>query len=239
MFAPGTGYVFLTASVAAAGAVLPCVWNSMTARSATSRSAAAWAVEAAALIPTLVVFAVMLPLLPFAYAALGSVVWPLSTVLLSVAALALMPLLAAAHPRARRVVIVGAGLIAVTGALATFILPTYSADWPERINFEYQLDADTGGAHWVAQSDSRRLPAQITRAAGFDPVPRPPLEGGASVRFYAPAPQLKLAAPPTQPRRAHCRRVLGGCRLSLRSVLAVSAGRARRMGDISGKRENQ
>ncbi len=196
MFAPGTGYVFLTASIAAAGALLPCVWNSMTPRSAASRSAAAWAVEAAALIPTLVIFAVMLPLLPFAYAALGSVVWPLSTVLLSVAALALMPLLAAAHHRARRVIIVGAGLIVVAALLRPSscrpIRPTGPSASILNTSWMPTPAARTG---WRSPTRNVCPPRSPARPISIRPRSSHSSREGASPIFYAPAPRLNLAAP--------------------------------------------
>jgi hypothetical protein len=88
-----------------------------------------------------------------------------------------------------------AALFAMGGAVLTLSLPTYSADWPERINVEYWLDADTGRAHYLARCDSLRLPAALAAAAHFDPVPRPRFAGDASPAFYAAAPKLGLAAP--------------------------------------------
>ncbi len=129
------------------------------------------------------------------YPALGSLAWPVSTLLLGLGAATLLPLLAAAGDRARRQVIATAALFAVGGALFTLGLPTYSADWPERINLEYWWDPDTGQSHYLARCDSRRLPAALTAAARFDPVPRPRFAGGGSMAFYAPAPKLELAAP--------------------------------------------
>ena len=66
-----------------------------------------------------------------------------------------------------------AALFAAGGALLTLGLPTYSADWPERVNLEYWRDADTGQSHYLARCDSLRLPAALAAAAHFDPVPRP------------------------------------------------------------------
>ena len=187
---PGTSFVFCLTAFAAALAALPCIFGFLSARTPST-----WAVDAAALVPALVIFAATLPLLPFAYTALGSVAWPLSTLLLCLGTAALLPLLAAASRQGRQRVIALAALIALGGTLMTLVLPTYSADWPQRINFEYWLDADTGQAHWLAQPDSLRLPAQIARAADFDPLPRPRYAGSASLRFYATAPRLELAAP--------------------------------------------
>ena len=38
------------------------------------------------------------------------------------------------------------------------LLPTYSASWPQRVNIEYWLDADSGRAHWYTQTASLHLP---------------------------------------------------------------------------------
>ena len=77
----------------------------------------------------------------------------------------------------------------------TLFLPTYSAEWPERINVEYWYDADTGQSHYLALCDSLRLPTAFAAAAQFDPAPRPRFTGSASLAFYAAAPTVVLAAP--------------------------------------------
>jgi hypothetical protein len=149
----------------------------------------------AALFPALVTFAAVFPLLPFLYMALGSLAWPVSTLALGLGAATLLPLLAAAGGRARRQVMATAALFAVGGIAVTLSLPTYSADWPERINLEYWLDADTGQSHYLARCDSLRLPAALAAAAQFDRVPRPRFAGSGSLAFYAAAPKRALAAP--------------------------------------------
>ena len=52
------------------------------------------------------------------------------------------------------------------------LLPTYSESWPQRINIEYWVDADSGNAHWWTQSASLHLPRAMGEALKFDPVPR-------------------------------------------------------------------
>jgi hypothetical protein len=121
--------------------------------------------------------------------------WPVSTLVLGLGAATLLPLLAAASRRARRQVMATASLFAVGGLAVTLSLPTYSAEWPERINLEYWLDADTGQSHYLARCDSLRLPAALAAAAPFETVPRPRFAGSGSLAFYAAAPQLGLAAP--------------------------------------------
>jgi Peptidase family M28 len=190
VFAPGASFVLLLAAMAAALGAMPSMVGL-----ARSRGLSRWATEFAALFPLLVLFAAALPQLRFLYLALGSLAWPVSTLVLSLGAATLLPLLAAANGRARRIVIAAAGLAAVAGTLLTLSFPTYSADWPERINLEYWLDADTGQSHYLARCDGGRLPAALAAAAQFDPVPRPRIAGGTSLAFYAVAPRLALASP--------------------------------------------
>ena len=90
-------------------------------------------------------------------------------------------------------IIAAAALVAAGGLVCTLCLPVYSAAWPERVNVEYWLDADTGQANYLARCDSSRLPATLAAAAHFDPVPRPRFAGGAAQAFYAAAPRLALA----------------------------------------------
>jgi hypothetical protein len=187
---PGASFALLLAAAAAALGGLPCA-----AWTVSARSPPAAAVEAAAILPALVLFAAVFPLVRFLYTAVGSLAWPLSTLLLGLGAATLLPLLAAAGAQGRRVVIGAAALTAAAGALLTLALPSYSAEWPERVNLEYWLDADTGEAHYLAECDAVRPPAFLGTLARFDPVSRPRFPGSGLKGFFAPAPVLTLAAP--------------------------------------------
>ncbi|HEY1315381.1 MAG TPA: M28 family peptidase [Steroidobacteraceae bacterium] len=187
---PGASFVWLLTAIASALAALPC-----TISAAQRRSPPPWAPALAALLPTLVFFAAVIPVLRFLYAALGSLGWPVNTVVLCLGTATLLPLLAAATRQMRRAVIASAALTTIGGALLTLALPTYSADWPQRINLEYWLDADSGQAHYLARCDSRRLPATLAAAAHFDPAPHPRFAGSAAPAFHADAPATPLAAP--------------------------------------------
>jgi hypothetical protein len=189
-FIPDASFVLLLTSIAAGLAALPSV-----VRAARSRTPPPWAAEFAALLPALVIFATVFPLSQFLYTALGSLAWPILTLLLSLGAVMLLPLLAAAGRRARHGIIGTAAMLVLGGLAATLSLPTYSADWPERINIEYWLDADTGQSHYLARCDSLRLPPELGAAAHFDPVPRPRFAGSAALAFYAVAPKVALATP--------------------------------------------
>jgi hypothetical protein len=187
-FVPGASFVFLPTAIASGLGALPCavsLWRSTAPRP--------WALDTAALLPALTQFATVLPLVGLMYVSLGSPAWPLSTLLLGLGTSVLLPLMAIASGRLCRVVRVIAALITVTGLLITVCSPVYSAQWPERINLEYWLDADTGESHFLARCDSMRLPEAL--AAQFDSAPRPRFAGSATHGFYAAAPTLALAAP--------------------------------------------
>jgi hypothetical protein len=198
---PGASFVFLLTAVAAGLGALPVALSL-----ARSRAAASWAAGFAALLPMLVIFAALFAQLQFLYMALGSLAWPVSTLVLGLGAATLMPLLAAATRRARQRILNAAALLAAGGALLTLCLPTYSTEWPQRINLEYWWDSDTGQAHYLARCDSLRLPAALAAAARFDPAARPRFPGSAAPAFYAAAskplqqsmaaPELLLTAPP-------------------------------------------
>jgi len=190
VFVPGASFLALLPTLAAALAALP-----FTCMTAGGRAPPAWSRDGAALAPLWVRFAVALPLLRFLYMALGGLAWPVSTLLICVGSIGLLPLLARATGRARQAVMALNGVIAVGGALITLSLPTYSADWPQRVNLEYWLDADAGQAHILAQCSATRLPPALAAAARFDPIPHPPYPGSTLRAFYAPAPILELAAP--------------------------------------------
>jgi hypothetical protein len=198
---PGASFVFLLTAVAAGLGALPVTFSL-----ARSRPAASWAAGFAALLPVLVIFTALFAQLQFLYMALGSLAWPVSTLVLDLGAATLLPLLAAATRRARQRIINAAAVLAAGGALLTLCLPTYSTEWPQRINLEYWFDSDTGQSHYLARCDSR-LPAALAAAARFDAVPRPRFPGSASPAFYAAAstpplrhsmgaPELLLTAPP-------------------------------------------
>jgi hypothetical protein len=186
----GASFVLLLAALAAGLGALP-----HTIRLARARALTGWTADAAAMLPALVIFAGLFTVLRFMYMALGSLAWPISTLLLSLGTATLLPsLTVAGRPACRRIIVV-TSLIIVGGLGVTLYLPTYSTDWPEHINVEYWFDADTARSTYVVRADSRILPPALIGAAHFDPVPRPRFEGSGALAFYAPAPELKLDAP--------------------------------------------
>ncbi|MEP6885970.1 MAG: M20/M25/M40 family metallo-hydrolase [Gammaproteobacteria bacterium] len=190
VWVPGASYPWLMTVIAAVLGALPC-----TVSWARSQTPAQWAAEMAALLPTYVFFGAVFPQLQFLYTALGSLAWPVSALVLGLGAASLLPLLAAAPHRSRLTVMGVAATFVVGGTLAAFFLPTYSTDWPERINLEYWLDTDTGQSQYLARSDSQRLPASLAAAAHFDPLRRPRFAGSGVLAFTAAAPRMALAAP--------------------------------------------
>jgi hypothetical protein len=187
---PGASFPFLLTAAAAGVGALPFTISLLK-----SEPHPMWASDLAATLPALVLFGAEFPLLQFLYMALGSLAWPLSTLVLSIGAASLLPLLARASRGVQRIVVALAALTALGGAIVALRVPAYSAEWPERVNLEYWLDADTGESHYLARCDSLRLPATLAAAAHFEPIPRPRFAGSASRAFYADAPLLALAPP--------------------------------------------
>jgi hypothetical protein len=187
---PGASYLFLLTAGAAGVGALPFAVSLL--KSETPKVGAS---DLAALLPALVLFGMEFPLLQFLYMALGSLAWPVSTLVLSIGTASLLPLLARASGTAQRIVVALAALTVLGGAVTALRIPAYSADWPERVNLEYWLDVDSGESHYLARCDSMRLPATLAAAAHFEPIPRPRFAGSASRAFYADAPLFALAPP--------------------------------------------
>jgi hypothetical protein len=190
VIAPGASFLLLLTAAAAGMGALPA-----TVSLRKSEAPPAWACDLAAILPALVLFGAVFPLLQFLYMALGSPAWPLSTLVLGIGTASLLPLLARASGKARWIVAAFAASTALAGAMVALRSPPYSADWPERVNLEYWLDVDSGESHYLASCDSQRLPATLAAAAHFEPVARPRFAGSASRAFYADAPLFALAPP--------------------------------------------
>jgi len=187
---PAAGYVDLLAALAAVLGFVPTAWALRQGRRP-SQGAADFAV----LFPGLIALSLLMPLLLLLYPALGAPAWPIGTVTLCVTAAFLLPLLGnATRPARLRLTLIAA--VATFGAICiTVLLPTYSQGWPQRVNVEYWLDADSGRAHWYTQTASLRLPGAMDETTKFDPVPRDRFPGYPLKGFFGEAPVLKLAAP--------------------------------------------
>jgi Peptidase family M28 len=75
------------------------------------------------------------------------------------------------------------------------VVPPYSAKAPERVNFLFFQDADTGNAQWVVQPDSGRLPEPIRLAAAFHNADHGAFPWDTRPAFFADAPHLELPPP--------------------------------------------
>jgi hypothetical protein len=187
---PAAGYVVLLAALAAALGIAPTAFALLKSRTLSPGIA-----EFALLFPGLIAFAVLLPLLLLLYPALGAPAWPIVTIALCVTTGFLLPLLGSAARPVRSRLALLAGVAAFGAICVTVLLPTYSTSWPQRINVEYWMDADSGRAHWFTQTASLHLPRSMDETLKFDPVPRERFPGYPFKGFYAQAPELKLAAP--------------------------------------------
>ena len=187
---PAAGYVPLLAALAAAIGFAPSGW-ALIREGRPSQGAA----DFAALFPGLICLSSLLPLLLLLYPALGAPAWPIGTIALCVMGGFLLPLLVnATRPARQRLTVIAAAT--TFGAICiTVLLPTYSESWPQRVNVEYWVDADSGDAHWYTQSASLRLPRAMDETLKFDPTPRDRFQGFPLKGFFAKAPALKLALP--------------------------------------------
>jgi hypothetical protein len=186
--APATCFVLVVPAFGAALGVLPCL------RRPTVGGPAPWHFTAAALLPALLFFALVLPMLWLLYDALGTLAWPVITVVLSFGAVMLLPLLAAAGRRRRHRLALAAAAIAVAAALVGVTLPLYSPDWPQGIDLEYWKDTDQDTSQWLART-GRPLPPALAAAGHFGASPHSRFPGSLSRAYFAPAPVLPLPAP--------------------------------------------
>jgi hypothetical protein len=86
-------------------------------------------------------------------------------------------------------------LLAALFLFATRVVPTYSAKSPERVNFQYVRNADSGMASWVVQAESGRLPEPIRLATRFRRAENGYFPWDTKTAFVADAPHTDLAAP--------------------------------------------
>src|SRR5262249_40603743 len=141
----GASFSLLLASWAAALAGLPCALAALR-----FRAPSPWRRDLASVLPALVLFTSLASQLRFLYEALGSPAWPIATFLLALTSLYVMPMLVVASQLARRLLANIAAAACAFGVALTLILPTYSKEWPERVNLEYWQDADVRQAHYFA-----------------------------------------------------------------------------------------
>jgi Peptidase family M28 len=186
---PGASFIVLVPAVAAALAAAPSAWGRSGGVSRVNRSVAVLA-------PLWVAMLVGAPIISLCYSALGILSWPVITLLLSLSAMLLLPLLARNEmARTTRRLLGISAAAAFAGLAVALILPTYSAQWPQRLSFQYRLDSDAHRAFWIADPSSRVLPAKLTTSASFNPKSQPEFAGSAAQVYFAPAPLRTLDAP--------------------------------------------
>jgi hypothetical protein len=186
---PGLSYVVLVPTLVAVLAVLPAVFIPPERR---------WTRDFAVLLPLVASAIVLMPLILLLYRAMGNqslVGIALATALLVTP---LFPLCA----DFRGIASIGgiamrwsALLVVALAAFAATVVPAYSAKSPERVNFDYALDADSGMARWIVYPDSGHLQAPIQLAGNFQRAPHGAFPWDPHKSFVADAPHLDLSAP--------------------------------------------
>jgi len=187
--APGLSHMLVVPAAIAACAALPA-----TIRRKESSAPSSLAV----LLPLAAAAIVSMSLLIEMYAALGEpalmLIAGLTALLLTPAAPLAVDVRAVAGFRGLAV----PWIAIVLGALFLFgavIVPAYSAKTPERVNFRYLEDADSGKAQWAVEPDSGHLPEAIRLAANFHQADKSYLPWDTNHAFLTDAPHRDLAPP--------------------------------------------
>ena len=96
----------------------------------------------------------------------------------------------------RGVIIVWTPVIATGLAMfAAIIVSPFSAKSPERMNFSYWQDSDSGASQWIVEPRSGRLPEPVRLAADFHRSEQGAFPWDRQIAFLTGAPHLTLAAP--------------------------------------------
>lgn len=186
---PGLSYVILVPFGVAVLAALPAVLM---------RNERGWPRDLALLVPLAASAIVLMPLILLLYSAMGNpslVAIALATVLLVTP---LFPLCSDLQQASgfSGLALRWSPLLAVALAIfAAAVVPAYSAKSPERVNFEYALDADSGVARWLVYPGSGRLQAPIELAGAFQRSLHGAFPWDTRSSYFADAPHLNLAAP--------------------------------------------
>ncbi|HVN99494.1 MAG TPA: M28 family peptidase [Steroidobacteraceae bacterium] len=132
------------------------------------------------------------------YTGLGADAWPIITAVCALIALGLAPLLVNAPSRHERALLLVSTVGVVAGVAVTLLQAPYSQQMPQRTLLWYALDADSHGARWILQPDSKSSPPQLgfgdSGAAPAAALPAGPISGV----HVAAAPLLDYAAPELQ-----------------------------------------
>lgn len=187
--APGLSYIFLVPTLVAVIASLPAVFVPREP---------AWTRDIALLLPLAAATVVQMPLILLFYRAMGNQ----ALVNIALTAVLLVTPLFPLCAELRQIPGIGgfflrwSPIVAVAlAAFAATVVPAYSAKSPERVNFEYGLDADSGMGRWIVYPDSGRLQASIQLAGAFQRAMHRSFPWDTHASFVADAPHLDLAAP--------------------------------------------
>ncbi|MGH9773694.1 MAG: M20/M25/M40 family metallo-hydrolase [Candidatus Acidiferrales bacterium] len=183
---PGMTYPFLLLAAASVLAALPALYN---------REPASWKAEFAAILPSIVAAVLVFPFALSLYDALGAALLPGVTVCVALVLIPLAPLLGCLPDGARRVFSGLAYAVTFIAAVVALFLPAYSQNLPQRMNFVYVFDADSGKSQWAVYAASGRLPASVAQAASFSAHPVKVFPYTEERLFAADAPKLDLGAP--------------------------------------------
>ena len=182
--APGVSYVFVLPALAAA---ICGAWVAFGQSGETGR----WAL--AVILPGIVAAALSFPQIWFVYDALGASAVPVITLFVALLVTPLVPVMGSVSARWRWTLpLIAFAAFAIHTAMALMV-PPYSPTLPERMNFDYYVDADSGKSSWLATPSSGMLPAPLRVVARFSP--REANLDLAGRAYVAEAPNLNLPAP--------------------------------------------
>ncbi|MDE3110129.1 MAG: M28 family peptidase, partial [Acidobacteriota bacterium] len=186
---PGLSYIVLVPALAAVVASLPAVLLPREYR---------WTRDLALLLPLAASAIVQMPLILLLYRGIGNQ----ALVGIALAAALLVTPLFPLCSDLRQIPGIGGFSLRWTpfaavalAAFAATVVPAYSARSPERVNFDYALDGDSGMARWVVYPDSGRLQAAIQLAGAFQRAEHRAFPWDTRASFVADAPHLDFAAP--------------------------------------------
>jgi hypothetical protein len=201
---PGASYLALLPALAALLALVTVLALMPAMRSGQPSSAGF-----TALLPCVVSFVLVLPLALPLYSALGADGLPLLTLLLIYSSFGLAALVAAVGNGLQRRLIALTALCVACGLIIAMLLPRYSSNSPQRLNLQYELDASTQRARWIADPLAGSLPASLLHAAPFMPGTQSPAAAGVPAWISAapllpmPAPQLSILGSERRGARLH------------------------------------
>ena len=162
------------------------------------RSESAFAQWIAGILPMVAAATVGFAPLIMLYAGIGVPVLPVLAILVAFFLTPLIPLCVDLSGADGLVAVsIPAAPILATGlaAFVAVVVPAYSAQAPERVNFQLWQDADSGKAQWVVDPESGRLPDAIALATSFRIARSGEVPWARGNTFLSDAPAIELSAP--------------------------------------------